>query len=246
MRRLFLVGAFLAATVTTAAAQDRIWSERLWISVSGGMQSAGSAFGDTFERPLYTETERAEVDYPVNAGAVLAASGGYRVWKRFTVGAGVTRYSQRGDATVEARLPHPFFDAQFREVSGTTSALRGETSAHLLLGWMQPLSNRLRVILTAGPSYVTVEQTLVTEVQYSEAYPYDTATFTGAKTRRASQGASGFNAGADLTWVFTPRLGAGAMIQFTRARARLNAGDNRTIAVDAGGLQAGAGVRLFF
>lgn len=246
MRRLFLVGAFLAATVTTAAAQDRIWSERLWISVSGGMQSAGSAFGDTFERPLYTETERAEVDYPVNAGAVLAASGGYRVWKRFTVGAGVTRYSQRGDATVEARLPHPFFDAQFREVSGTTSALRGETSAHLLLGWMQPLSARARLLVTAGPSFVSTEQTLVTDVRFSEAYPYDTAEFTGATTRRETRGAPGFNAGADLTWMFSRRMGAGALVQFTRARVRLNAGEGRRIAVDAGGVQAAAGLRLFF
>jgi hypothetical protein len=218
----------------------------LWLGVSGGVQPAGNGFGDTFEVPLYAETERVSVDYPVKGGALIDVRGGYRVWKRFTIGAGVSRYSQRADARVQAQLPHPFFDNQFRAVEGTTSALRGETSTHLLLGWMVPLSDRLRLLLTAGPSFVNVEQTLVTGVEFSETYPYDTAEFTGASTRRATRSATGFNAGADLTWMFSRRVAAGALVQASRARARVRPGEGRRIAVDAGGVQIAAGLRLFF
>jgi len=248
MRRILTAAAFLIAlgSAAEARAQSRDWRERIWFGVSGGFQPAANDFDDAFDLPLYAETERVTVEYPVEGGALFAASGGYRVWKRFTVGLGVTRYSRRSDATVRAQLPHPFFDNQFREVEGTTSALRGETAAHLLLGWMMPITDRLRVIVTAGPSYVSVEQTLVTGVQFSETYPYDTAAFTDATTRRSTRSATGFNAGADVMWMFSPRLGAGGLVQVTRAHARVEAGEGRTIAVDAGGAQVALGIRVMF
>lgn len=248
MRRGLTAAAFLVAMLaaTTASAQGRQWTGRFWIGASGGAQFGGTGFDDTFEAPLYTETERVSVDYPVTTGPVLDVRGGYRVWKHFAIGLGVTRYSQRTDARVDAQLPHPFFDNQVRSVEGTTSTLRGETTAHVLVGWMLPLSDRFRVMLTAGPSFMNVEQTLVTNVEFSETYPYDTAEFTGASTRRATRSATGFNAGADVTWMFSTRVGAGALVQVSKARARLSAGDGRSIAVDAGGVQAAAGLRLFF
>jgi hypothetical protein len=233
------------AFAAPARAQEP-WPERIWISAGGGLQSAGSGFDDRFERPLYAENERVEVDYPVKSGALIDVRGGYRVWKRVAIAAGVTRFTRRADARVDAQLPHPFFDNQLRQVEGTASALRGETAAHLQIGWMQPLSDRLRLVLTAGPSFVNVEQTLVTSVQFSEAYPYDTAQYSGAATRRATRGSAGFNAGADVTWMFGRRIGAGAAVQFTRARVRLATSDDRRIAVDAGGVQSAAGIRVFF
>jgi hypothetical protein len=247
MRFLPIAAMLLALSAAAdAGAQTREWPERIWIGAGGGVQPASSKFDDAFDVPLHAETERVTVGYPVSGGTVISVRGGYRLWKRFTVGAGVSRYSRRAAATVHAQLPHPFFDDRFREVEGTTSALRGETAAHLLVGWMMPITNRIRVIFTAGPSFLNVEQTLVTGVQFAETYPYDTAEFTDATTRRSTRGAAGFNAGADVMWMFTPRIGAGVLVQATRARVRVDAGDGRTIAVDAGGAQAAAGIRVVF
>lgn len=248
IQRLLTAAVFLVAIATAgdAHAQTRGWPERFWFGVSGGLQPAANDFGDAFDVPLYAETERVTVDYPVKGGALVAASGGYRLWKRFTVGLGVSRQSRRSDARIDARVPHPFFDNQFRAIEGTTSTLRGETAAHLLLGWMMPVTDRIRVIITGGPSVMSVEQTFVTGVEFSETYPYDTAEFTEASTRRVTRSATGFNAGADVMWMFSRRIGAGGLVQMTRARARLSPGEGRTIAVDAGGAQAALGMRVIF
>lgn len=229
-----------------AAAQSRAWPERFWFGVSGGVQPTVNSFDDAFERPLYLETERVTVGYPVKGGALIAASGGARIWKRLTIGAGVTRYNRRGAAEVTARLPHPFFDERFREIEGTTTTTRRETGVHLLIGWMMPLSDKLRLIVTAGPSVLNVGQTLVTDVQFAEVFPYDTAEFTRATTTTAKRTATGFNAGADVFWMFSRRIGAGGALQIARARARLDAGSGRTVSVDAGGAQASVGVRVIF
>jgi hypothetical protein len=249
MRRVVISATLALAMLVAprpALAQSRAWTERFWFSASGGVQPTASSFSDSFDVPLYVENEHVKVDYPVKSGAVIAASGGYRVWKHLAIGLGVTRYHSRASATVSAELPHPFFDNQFRHVEGSAGTTRSEVGTHLLIGWMMPLTDKVRILLTAGPSVFSAGHTLVTDVQFSETFPYDTATFTGATTRNATATAAGFNAGADLFWMFSHSLGAGGLVQITRARVREDAGNSRTISVDAGGVQVGVGIRFVF
>lgn len=225
-----------------------------WFSVSAGVQPTGKSFHDAFDVPLYTEQEQVTVATPAKTGLVIAASGGRRVWKQLAIGLGITRYSRSGSATITARLPHPFFDNAFRDVEGTAGTSRSETGAHLLFGWMLPISPRVRLLITAGPSVLNARQTLVTGVTFSETYPYDTAAFTGATTRDASRTAAGFNAGADLFWMVPPhagrgktrQIGAGVLAQVTRARIHADAGGGRTASFDAGGAQLAGGLRFIF
>jgi hypothetical protein len=249
MRRTVAAVLFSLATLGTArpaTAQSAAWSEKFWLSVSGGVQPAANNFSDAFDLPLYVENEHVKVDYPVKSGAVIAASGGYRVWKQLAIGLGVTRYHSSGSAAVSAELPHPFFDNRLRHVEGNTGTTRNELGTHLLIGWMLPVTDSIRVLLTAGPSVFSVGHTIVTDVLFSETFPYDTATFTGTKTTNATATAVGFNAGADVFWMFSHSLGAGGLVQFAGARVRENAGNSRTISIDAGGMQVAAGIRFVF
>jgi hypothetical protein len=248
--RLVVLGILLVILIMgparPAMAQSPAWSERIWFSVSGGVQPTVNSFSDGFEVPLNTETETVTIAYPVKGGAVIAASGGYRVWKRLALGFGVTRYNRRADATVDAQLPHPFFDNQFRAVQGTTAATRNEVGAHVLIGWMMPITDHLRLLVTAGPSVLSVRQSLVTSVEVTETYPYDTAAFKSAATKDATATATGFNAGADVFWMFSRHVGAGGLIQITRARVKAPTDGGRTVSIDAGGVQAGGGLRFIF
>ena len=97
-----------------------------------------------------------------------------------------------------------------------------------------------------GPSILHVNQAVVTDVNYSEEYPYDTAAFTGVDSRDVKASATGFNAGADVRWMFSRHVGLGGLVRFTRGTVDLDGPDNRTITVDAGGTHVGAGLRVVF
>ena len=98
---------------------------------------------------------------------------------------------------------------------------------------------RLRLVVSGGPSFFTVQQDIVTEVTITETYPFDTAAFASATTSREKGSAVAFNAGADVMWMLTPRFGVGGLVRYSRATVDLDAPGNRTIAVDAGGRVCG-------
>lgn len=244
LRWILAAVGILVATAAPVAAQPA--KEDGWFSISGGVQATNNSFSDTFDLTLYTEPEHVSVNYPAKSGLLIAASGGYRVWRQLFVGVGVTHYSASGDAQVTAQLPHPFFDNTYRPIEGTAPMTRSEVGAHLLLGWMLRPSRTVRVLLTAGPSYISARQPIVTDVTFSETYPYDTAQFTGVKTSKKSRGAAGVNFGADVFWMFGKNVGAGGLVQFTHARVKAPANGGRSVGFDAGGGQAAAGLRFLF
>jgi len=221
-------------------------TEQIWFTVNVGIQATNNSFDDAFDLTLYTEPEHVTVNYPARSGLLIAGSGAYRVWRQLFVGGGVTRDNASAHAQVTAQLPHPFFDNTYRNVEGTAPTMRSEVGAHLLIGWMLRPSRTVRVMLTAGPSYITTKQQIVTEVTFTETYPYDTAQFTGVKTNENWRGALGFNGGVDVFWMFGKNVGAGGMMQFTHARIEAPANAGRSVSFDAGGGQGAAGLRFFF
>jgi hypothetical protein len=239
---LLTVQAALAQAAPAAAAAP---VERGWITINVGAAAGPTGFSDTVQTALYQESETIATSYPGGGGLSVSGAGGYRVWRQLSAGAGVSHVAHTGEASIDASLPHPFFDNQPRAIGGTTSAAHDETSIDLKAGWMVTLAPRVRLLLSGGPSIVAVTQTIVTGVTYSESYPFDTAQFTSAGTQTLSRSAVGFNAGADLFWLFSRHAGAGGLVQFTHARVALPA-SGHAVAMDAGGVQGGGGIRFVF
>jgi hypothetical protein len=243
VRRTVLFVAFaLVCLAATASAQPL---RHGWISFNVGPAGTSKAFTDTVQTPLYQETETITTTYPPGAGIGVSGAGAITVWRQLTVGIGLTAFSHKGDASIDASLPHPFFDNQPRAARGTTSATHDLTSIDVKIGILAPLTPKLRLLVTGGPSFVDARQTIVTGVTYTESYPFDTAAFVRADTQQATHGDAGFNAGVDVFWLLSAHVGAGGMVQVTHATVKLPVGD-RSVSMDAGGVFGGGGIRLLF
>jgi hypothetical protein len=220
---------------------------RLTIGVSGGVQQAAEDISDHFSFPKNAETETVDVKYPMKPLGLIDLAAGYRLWKNVGVGVAVSFTNGKGDADVTASVPHPFFFNQPRTVTGTENGItHSETAVHLQLQYLVPATGRLHFMLEGGPSWITVDHEIVTDLTVTESYPYDTAAFGGAVTKSTTGSAAGFNAGVDVTWMFVESVGVGGLVRYTRADVDLKAVEGRSLTVKAGGLQGGIGIRVIF
>jgi len=219
---------------------------RITLLINGGYQGSTTTFDDEFSVPLYQEQQQTEVRYGVDAGPVFEGGAAIRLWKGLAVGGIISTFAVDGTASVTSRVPHPFLSEHSREVTGEPGDLRREeTAVHIQAQYQLPLGRRLRMVLAGGPSIIDLKQSIVTRVRFTETYPYDTAAFDGVDSKRVGGTANGFNAGVDVQWMFNRNVGVGGLVRVTKATVDLTV-ENRTIQVDAGGAQVGAGLRLAF
>ena len=255
MTRRLLLPAVLVILPHIASAQSA--GPRWQIGVKGGVQTGGRALGDHFEFEQNVETGTTDVRYPVKSGALVDGSLGIRLFRHIGFGVAVSRMSSNGTAHVDAAIPHPLVFNQLRQVSGDVSNVtRTATSIHLDVLVTTALSERLGLQLSVGPTLIKREQEAVIAVQAEEQFPFDTATFGGATTRRVRGSATGVHVGADLTWMVTRRVGLGGLVRYVNGKVDLDVpvdpataigtATTRRLRLEAGGVQAGAGLRVRF
>lgn len=219
---------------------------RLFIGIDGRYQVTSTEFADTLRREIYAEEARFDTAYGIDPGPAFDVSGTLRVWRWLGAGVALGRFARRTPVEISAAIPHPFFFNRSRTFTGrTTDPRREELALHVQARGLFDVARRFQVAVFGGPSYVHVRQGVITAVSHAESYPYDEASFASATTTRSSDGSIGFHLGGDMAFFFARHLGVGAMVQYSRATVELpETGEKRQ--VDAGGLQAGAGVRLRF
>lgn len=247
MRTLRVLGTTALLVCLAPSADAQSLPNRVWVSVNVGMQIPGEDISDRFEFERFVETATVDVDYDAEPAVFFDGGVGVLLWKRLGAAVALSRFSRDGTAQIDARIPHPFFDNRHREISGTADPVtRSETGIHMQATVTAEAGDKFIVVVSGGPSYLRVDQDLVSGVQYSESFPFDEATFTAADLTRTNGSALGFNAGADFMWMAARQWGFGGVVRYSRATVDLDTDDGRTISVKAGGFQAGAGIRLRF
>lgn len=247
VRASLAVWVMVVVSAVPAAAQ--LPSGRFTISFGAGVQATMPGFDDrfTFLRPV-DQAENATADVRYEGKPVLLIDGGFAVQliRNIGVGVSISRYQGDGNADVTAQIPHPFEFNRPRDVTGTASGLdHTELGYHVQLQFSRPIGNRLRLVLAGGPTVFDVSRRIVDTVDVDESYPFDTATFRSARTSAAKGTGIGFNAGADLVWTINRSAGLGTIIRYARGTADLDVAA-RSVTVDTGGVQATAGLRLYF
>ena len=215
--------------------------------VNGMFQTTSSDFGDAFSFRENAEDAVFDTDYAVRSVRGFSGGAGVMFSPRFGLGASVEHSTTNTPAVLTGAIPHPFFFDAARNISGDIAELeREELVLHGEFRVAWPLSTRLQVSALGGPSLFRVTQGIVSDVRYTESYPYDEARFSGADTVTATQNRLGFNVGGDAAFYFTRQFGVGARITFSRAVLKLPTTDDRETEVEAGGVRTGVGLRVRF
>jgi hypothetical protein len=222
------------------------WTDLGYLSVNGLFQGGTSAFAQGQSWSYFGETASANIQYPAKSGPGFDIAGGYRVWRNLAVGAGVSAISRSTTTAVTGSIPHPLYLNQPRTLTGSFPATRSELAIHLQAAWAVKVSPKMLLLVYGGPSVFSIKQTLVTSaVPFSDVYPYDTVTVTASSAVDSSKTAVGFGGGADFAYYFTKTIGVGGMMRYARASAAFP-GFNQSTTIDAGGVQAGGGLRILF
>jgi hypothetical protein len=165
------------------------------------------------------------------------------------IGLAVDYYVRSQKASVDAHVPHPFYFNQLRTATFAAPALSAhEAALHIPFLWMPPARgrSRLRILAFGGPSLFYLSQTVVSDVNLDEEYPYDTVSITGVVTEDRKSIRFGFHAGADFSYMRKPGWGFGAGVRYSRATLKFrNDGDADTTGA-AGGVTAVGGLRFRF
>src|SRR5205823_11937423 len=123
---------------------------------------------------------------------------------------------------ITAIIPHPLLFNAPRTVQGSINDVaHNEQNVHVDL--MYALSVRaVNVKVMGGPTFFHLKQDFVSGVMVNETYPFDTATFASATTKRLSEAAVGFNAGVDISRLLTTQVGVGVLIRYSRADVKFD------------------------
>ena len=238
-RRLaVLVCGIFLSSATPALAQMQ-WTDRGFLNLSGGIQSGTSDVGSTVTFDQYGETATLTTAQTIEGGPFFDIAAGYRVWRNLAVGASYTFLQSKSDGTVTGTIPDPILFDTLRNVSASATGLTHSQSWIAgLLTWGLPITDKMDILLSGGPAFVTVEQELLTGGAVSEPGP----TLTNVTATQFSESAIGFVVGGDIRYMVTSRVGLGVLAKFATASVDLN----DTTKLDVGGFQFGGGVRIKF
>jgi hypothetical protein len=252
--RLLMLAAVLMTVPGVAAAQGSRgraapksgWDGPLRVSVNVGGQVTGTTLEQSFNLTRNVEPMPVTASIEAKTATVIEGGVAFKLVRGFAVGYAYTATSHTATGDVTAAVPHPFFFDRRRSISGTVQIPEDGSANHISAEYIVP-AGPVELTLLGGPTFFRIKQTLVTDVTYTEEYPYDTATFGSATTTLVKQNVTGYHVGADVALKLTRNIGVGALARYSRgSTTTLTAADGNTVKYDVGGLQISGGLRLAF
>lgn len=233
--------ALVASAVTTPDARAQMqWTDQGFVNVNIGAQAPSRDLTTTTTFDIYGEAASQSSIQDVGGGAFFDISAGYKIWRNLAVGAGITRVGSEADLVVDAQIPDPNFFDRPRSVTTTLNgAGHGQTAINLTGTWMMPVTDKVDVGFQFGPTIFLVSQDLPGAIQVAEPGP----TVQSASLNKVDQTTLGVHFGADVTYMVTPRFGAGGMVRYSVGSVDL---DDSSDGLTVGGFQIGIGARVRF
>jgi Outer membrane protein beta-barrel domain len=239
MTAVMLCLAMCLVVVPRAHAQ-MTWTNQGFVNLSGGAQTGTHALDTSTTFDLYEEKAAVASGQQVKGGGFFDLSAGYKVWRNLAAAIGYTRSGSQADATITGSIPDPRVFDQPRTITASATGLHHtENTVHLMGVWMMPVTDKIDVGVSAGPSIFSVSQGLPTSISVAEPGP----TVSSVVVDDVKKTTVGVNFGVDVTYLVTKRFGVGGLARYTWGSVDLaGASDKLTV----GGFQIGGGLRVRF
>ena len=164
-----LVTGFTLAFGSLAGAQSMM-DGKLFINVNGGGQTQARSVDNTFSIPIYGQTATVSTTATIPSGAIFDLSAGYKVMHNLGVAVGFSTFSVTGAAAGAASVPSPiFFNRPLAVTIPESPAERKDRSVYVLLVGFVPVTDKVELALSIGPSFIRVQQALITSVRCAAA-----------------------------------------------------------------------------
>jgi hypothetical protein len=243
MRTISISVFALAASVfgpTNAAAQMK-WTDKAYATISVGGQAGSHTLTTEPAFTLYEEPGTLTSVQKAGGGAFVDIGGGYKVWHdNLVLALSFSHVGGDNDAAIAAQVPDP---VQFDHPRAVTTSLGGakhsENAVHISAVWMVPVTDKIDVGVSAGPSIFMVRQDVPTGLTVSEPGP----NVTSVASSKVKKTTGGFHTGVDVTYLLTKKIGAGLLARYTFGSVRL---PDATKSLTVGGFQVGVGLRYRF
>jgi outer membrane protein with beta-barrel domain len=230
---------FCALAAPRAYAQMK-WTDKGFANINIGGQSGSHDVQTATTFPVYEEDAHVNTTQKTGGGFLFDINGGYKVWSNLVVAVGYTFMSDSTDGAVTASIPDIRVTDSPRTVNTTADNLKHTENAINFMGvWMVPVTDKIDVGISFGPTVFMVKQELPDTLTFTEPGP----TVTGLTKKEVSKTAGGVNFGVDVTYLLTKKMGVGGILRYTRGSVDL---DGATDSLTVGGFQIGIGGRYRF
>ena len=239
MRNLVLSGVLVMAAAGPIEAQMLNWTDQGFVNLNVLSQPSSRDVTMSGSFDLYDERAAFEGRRDISGGGVFDIAAGARVWRNLAVSLGYSRFSDSTSVSVLARIPDPIvFDRPNEQVLEAGEFDHSESAVHISAVWLWPVTDRIDVALSAGPSFFSVKDQGIISVDVQPG----TSIATGVARTDADESAVGANFGLDITYLIRPQLGAGLLLRYAGASVDLP----QIGSLDVGGFQIGVGARVRF
>ena len=234
---------YLAAVAgVLAAAPASAQSGRVTASINVGAQGSSGDFTQRLTPTIYDEAASIDIAQSYESGPLFDIGAGVTLFGNIGVGVSYSHTAGDGVAAVAAQIPDPLFFDRPRGAAASVDGLKHtEDAVHLQVFYRFAASPKLDISVGVGPTFFSIKQELIDNVTVTEPTP--TVTPVVAKL---SDSPVGINVGADVTYLFTKKIGAGVLLRYASGSADFATAGGSTVSLDAGGFQIAGGLRVRF
>lgn len=194
-------------------------------------------------RAFLLEQGARDTTYRLSNSPGFEIGAGFGIAHRLMLSGLFARRSGSGTASVLAEIPHPIFFATPRPLTGEFRFFRADTAAHMQIAVTAYQNARFLLIAGGGPSFFLVEQDLLDQLRYTEAYPYDAVSYAGATASRHRSHALGGNVQFDAIVSLSRRYSSQTSIRWSQGSVKFDGISGHAV---TGHGQVSTGVRIAF